>query len=51
MKGTEHIMVFKTKNELGLISIKDTAIKTIAGHGIKGYIEAMEHLIENHGEE
>ena len=25
-------MVFKTKNELGLISIKDTAIKTIAGH-------------------
>lgn len=32
MKGTEHIMVFKTKNELGLISIKDTAIKTIAGH-------------------
>ena len=47
-----HISDVSKREDFRQISyIRSACVKTIAGHGIKGYIEAMEHLIENHGEE
>lgn len=47
-----HISDVSKREDFRQISyIRSACVKTIAGHGINGYIEAMEHLIENHGEE
>ena len=32
------------------VYIRAACVKTIAGHGIKGYIEAIEFLVSNYGE-
>ena len=42
--------VSKRENFRQISYIRSACVKTIAGHGIKGYIEAMGYLIENHGE-
>ena len=46
-----HISDVSKREDFRQISyIRSACVKTIAGHGINGYIEAMEYLIENHGE-
>lgn len=30
--------------------IRDVAVKTICGHGLEGYLEAMDFLIDNYGD-
>lgn len=30
--------------------IRDVAVKTICGHGLNGYLEAMDHLVKNFGD-
>ena len=46
-----HISDVSKREDFRQISyIKAACVKTIAGHGIKGYIEAMEYLVKNYGE-
>lgn len=46
-----HISDVSKREDFRQISyIRSACVKTIAGHGINGYIEAMEYLIENYGE-
>jgi 3-dehydroquinate dehydratase-2 len=42
--------VFKREDFRQISYIRSACVKTIAGHGINGYIEAIEYLIENYGE-
>lgn len=44
-----HISKVEEREDFRQISyIRLACVKTITGHGIKGYTEAMEYLIENH---
>lgn len=46
-----HISDVSRREDFRQISyIRAACVKTIAGHGIKGYIEAMEYLVKNYGE-
>lgn len=46
-----HISDVSKREDFRQISyIRSACVKTIAGHGINGYIEAIEYLIENYGE-
>lgn len=46
-----HISDVSKREDFRQISyIRAACVKTIAGHGIKGYIEAIEFLISNYGE-
>ncbi len=46
-----HISDVSKREDFRQISyIRPYCVKTIAGHGIKGYLEAMDFLIEYHGE-
>ena len=46
-----HISDVLSREDFRQISyIRDACVKTICGHGIKGYTEAMEFLKENYGE-
>ena len=46
-----HISDVSKREDFRQISyIRAACVKTIAGHGIKGYIEAIEFLINNYGE-
>lgn len=46
-----HISDVASREDFRQISyIRDACVKTICGHGIKGYTEAMEFLKENYGE-
>ena len=46
-----HISDVASREDFRQVSyIRDACIKTICGHGIKGYTEAMEFLKENYGE-
>lgn len=45
-----HISKVETREQFRQISfIRDACVKTITGHGIDGYTEAVEYLIENGG--
>ncbi len=47
-----HISDVSKREDFRQISfIRAACVKTIAGHGIKGYIEAIDFLLENYGEE
>ena len=46
-----HISDVSKREDFRQISyIRAACVKTIAGHGIKGYIEAIEFLVSNYGE-
>ena len=46
-----HISDVASREDFRQVSyIRDACVKTICGHGIKGYTEAMEFLKENYGE-
>lgn len=46
-----HISDVSKREDFRQISfIRAACVKTIAGHGIKGYIEAIDFLLENYGE-
>lgn len=45
-----HISKVEEREDFRQVSyIRQACVKTITGHGIKGYIEAMDFLIENYG--
>ena len=42
-----HISAVETREDFRQISyVRSACIKTITGHGIKGYLEAIDHLLE-----
>lgn len=44
-----HISKVEEREDFRQVSyIRQACVKTITGHGIAGYIEAMEYLIQNH---
>lgn len=46
-----HISDVSKREDFRQVSyIRAACVKTIAGHGIKGYIEAIEFLVSNYGE-
>ena len=46
-----HISDVSKREDFRQVSyIRTACVKTIAGHGIKGYIEAIEFLVSNYGE-
>lgn len=46
-----HISDVASREDFRQISyVRAACIKTICGHGIKGYIEAIDYLLENYGE-
>ncbi len=46
-----HISAVEEREDFRQISyIRAACVKTITGHGIKGYLEAIDFLAENHGE-
>ena len=46
-----HISDVSKREDFRQISyVRQIAAKTIAGHGIKGYLEAIDYLLENFGE-
>ncbi len=47
-----HISEVDKREDFRQISyIRLAAVKTISGHGVNGYVEAIDHLVENYGTE